>query len=141
MDSNDDKRQKLIAIAIAAGEAAVDNAGEAGIYPWTQLFTHLGPLIGDSGLAALYRRTARLVMAQYDWLGPSQASSSADELLAALQGQLASVELALARETNAALLTTFTKLLSGLIGEALTSRLLHSAWTTPGANANVREQS
>ncbi|HEY1044751.1 MAG TPA: hypothetical protein VGE60_12895 [Telluria sp.] len=141
MDSNDDKRQMLIACAIAAGEAAVDNEGEAGIYPWTQLFAHLSPLIGDSGLAALFRRTVRLVSTQYDWLGPSQASAGADELLAALQAQLASVELALARDTNAALLTTFTKLLSGLIGEALTIRLLHSAWNTPGANANVREQS
>jgi hypothetical protein len=141
MDSNDDKRQILIACAIAAGEAAVDNEGEARVHPWRQLFAHLSPLIGESGLAALYRRTVRLVETQYDWLAPAHASSTADELLVALRAQLASVELVLARDANAALLTIFTKLLSGLIGEALTIRLLHSAWNTSGGNSNVREQS
>ena len=41
----------------------------------------------------------------------------------------------MAREANAALLSIFTKLLSGLIGEALTIRLLEAAWAGSSGKA------
>jgi hypothetical protein len=78
---------------------------------------------------------------RFDWLDASHASSTADELLQALKDQLAAVGPGQAEEANTALLTTFTKLLSGLIGEALTVRLLNAAWSGVPENAKVREQS
>jgi hypothetical protein len=138
MDSYDDKRQALIAQAIAAGSAS---AGRPWVQPWEQLSAHLGPLIGDSGFVALYRRTVRLVSGQFEWLASSTPSSTTDEVLVALREQLSSAEPGEAGQANAALLTTFTKLLSGLIGEALTVRLLNAAWSGVAGTANAREQS
>lgn len=137
MDPNDNKRQELIAGAIAAGIAARD----AWIHPWKQLSNHLKPLIGDSGFAALFRRSVRLVSTEYDWISSSAVGASADDLIDGLGGQLTAVDAGKARDANAALLSIFTKLLSGLIGEALTFRLLNSAWNVAaGESTNAREQ-
>lgn len=138
MDPNDDKRQALIAQAIGGVSAQADRPW---VLPWEQLSGHLSPLIGESGFAALYRRTVRLVSVQFEWLVSSTASSTAGELLGALREQLSSVDPETAHAANAALLTTFTKLLSGLIGEALTVRLLNAAWNGAAGNPNAREQS
>ncbi|MFD2367990.1 hypothetical protein [Pseudoduganella sp. GCM10020061] len=140
MDSNDDKRQALIAQA-TAGSAYGQAMDGPVVQPWRQLSAHLSPLIGDSGFAALYRRTVRIESVRFDWLDASHASSTADELLQALKDQLAAVGPGQAEEANTALLITFTKLLSGLIGEALTVRLLNAAWSGAPENAKVREQS
>ena len=137
MESHDDKRRKLIAQAVFAA-GAVDRQW---VQPWAQLAAHLSPLIGESGFTALYRRTVRLVSADYGWLASPAAGASAEEMLVGLRAQCLSVEPAAAREANAALLSTFTKLLSGLIGEALTVRLLNAAWNCAAENENAREQS
>ena len=139
MDSNDDKRQELIKRAMAAGgpEPATD-PGSLGIVPWTRLSAHLCPLIGESGFTALHRRTMRMESGRFTWLESIDAST-VDEMLAGLQTRLGAAGSAEAGEANRALLHTFTKLLSGLIGEALTIRLLQSAW--PAEDANAREQS
>lgn len=141
MDSNDDKRRELIRRAMAAGgPESGAGPGSHGIEPWTQLSTHLCPLIGESGFTALQRRTIRMVSERFTWLETPDAST-VDDLLACLQAQLGAAEPAEAGEANSSLLHTFTKLLSGLIGEALTIRLLQSAWNGPVEKANAREQS
>ncbi|HEU4853040.1 MAG TPA: hypothetical protein VFT37_12885 [Telluria sp.] len=141
MDSIDDKRQELIRRAMAAGgpEPGTD-PGSRRIEPWTQLSTHLCPLIGESGFTALHRRTMRMVSGRFPWL-ESTDSSTVEEMLAGLRSQLGAADSAHAGEANTALLQTFTKLLSGLIGEALTVRLLQAAWNDPVEKANAREQS
>lgn len=141
MDSYDDKRRDLIAQATAACDATEYDAAGLPLRPWKQLASHLSPLIGESGFAALYRRAVRLVSAEHDWLIAPQASSTSDELLSALRSQLSAAEERHAKAANSALLATFTKLLAGLIGEALTIRLLHAAWTGGADKANARDQS
>jgi hypothetical protein len=94
------------------------------LQPWLRLSSRLSPLIGDSGFCVLYGRTARLVGPHFDWLPDSQSCKSMQHLLSTLREHYAAVDPALAGHANAALLTTFTKLLSTLIGEALTIRLL-----------------
>lgn len=49
-------------------------------------------------------------------------------LLEQLDGQLSGLEPAARLALNRALLDTFIRLLSGLIGEALTTRILNTAW-------------
>lgn len=141
MDSYDDKRRDLIAQAIAACAATECEANGHPLQPWKQLACHLSPLIGESGFSALYRRSVRLVSAEYDWLSAPQATSTADDLLSALRNQLFAEDGHHANAANTALLETFTKLLAGLIGEALTIRLLHAAWTGAGDKSNARDQS
>ena len=135
MESNDDKRRQLIERAIAAGGAIDAASSGAWLRLWQPLSIHLSPLIGESGFAALFRRTIRLVSTEHDWLGSTQASSTPGELLAVLGVLFDEVDPAMAREANAALLSIFTKLLSGLIGEALTIRLLEAAWAGSSGKA------
>jgi hypothetical protein len=138
MDKNDDKRQQLIA-RMFSGDCAM-RSGEDQVVPWRKLATHLSPLIGETGLSALYGRTLRLQQPHYSWLTTEQSVQSLDSLFNHLESRLSSVDQALAEEANMALLNTFSKLLSGLIGEALTVRLLHSAWGDEPHQGNAKEQ-
>jgi hypothetical protein len=136
MDKNDNKRQQLISGMLGAD--CLNKGADVG--PWRRLAAHLSPLIGESGFAALYGRAARLVQTRFPWFVLEQSSPSADSLFDHLDRQLSSVDATLAAETNMALLDTFTKLLSGLIGDALTIRLLNSAWSDESHQGNAKEQ-
>jgi uncharacterized membrane protein YbjE (DUF340 family) len=121
--------------------AANDTAGAIGflLQPWRQLAVQLSPLIGDSGFCALFGRAARLSTAQFSWLASMPSGKSIDALLVALGHHLASAGHVQASLANEVLLTTFTKLLTGLIGGALTMQILDSA--PAGATAMpVQEQ-
>jgi hypothetical protein len=68
------------------------------------------------------------------------ARNSIDELLGALERDMAGAEPAVADIANAELLNTFTRQLSTLIGEALTSRLLAQATASdPEGPEDVQE--
>lgn len=109
------------------------------LQPWRQCALKLVPLIGESGFCALYARAARLGSAHFDWLLPVHTGKSIDALLASLRVLFAAVGQAEASRANDAMLTTFTKLLVGLIGEALTMQLL--AVAPAGRSAmSVQEQ-
>ncbi|AXA91734.1 hypothetical protein [Massilia sp. YMA4] len=141
MDNKDDKRQQLIHAMLAqpdGGTAA--GIADHHLLPWRALAQHLSPLIGDSGLAALYGRTARLLAGRYGWLTAGPSSPPLDTLFQTLSGDLRGVEPALAVEANTALLLTFTGLLSDLIGAALTTRLLDAAWNGAQTQKNAGEQ-
>lgn len=131
MDKNDDKRQQLIRLVLTSAAGANDAEVVAhALRIWARLAAHLGALIGEAGFCALYGRTMRLVMPHhpcFQRLGASGPSPTVDVLLAALGEHLAS-DPEQAAAANAALLDTFTRQLSGLIGEALTTRLLNTAW-------------
>ncbi|KQM78169.1 hypothetical protein [Xylophilus sp. Leaf220] len=62
------------------------------------------------------------------------------EQLACLREDLGRLDLAEARAISAALLTTFADLLTSLIGEPLTNRLLRSAWNLPPAGTAPIEE-
>jgi hypothetical protein len=129
MEKNDEQRQQLLLEMLGFSDTTshADVAARAG-YIWARLAARLSPLIGDTGFNALYGRSTRLVIVQFDWLTMPMSSQSTEMLFATLNGNLLSVDAARANAANIALLDTFTKLLSGLIGEALTIRLLNTAW-------------
>lgn len=97
------------------------------LQPWQRFAFQLSPLIGDSGFCALYGRAARLASGRFPWIAPGSPVKTIDAALAALRGQYAVAGADDAARANAVLLTTFTKLLTGLIGEALTMQLLDAA--------------
>lgn len=128
MDNDDDKRQKLLLDMMTSKRSSSRPDGHDHLlHPWLRLATHLSPLIGGSGFCALYGRAARLVIPQFGWLTVSQSSNSMDALFVTLAENFAAVDADRADAANAALLTTFIELLSALIGEGLTIRLLDSA--------------
>jgi hypothetical protein len=77
---------------------------------------------------------------QFGWLASMPAGKSIDALLVALGHHLASAGQTQAGPANALLLTTFTKLLTGLIGGALTMQILDSAPAGVVASKLVQEQ-
>jgi hypothetical protein len=95
--------------------------------PWTHLGRQLVPLIGETGFCALFSRAARLAGPASGSLALDPSCRAVDPLLSALADHLARLDGARAPAANTALLDTFTKLLSALIGEGLTTRLLASA--------------
>jgi hypothetical protein len=110
------------------------------LQPWQRLAVQLSPLIGDSGFCALHGRAARLASARFAWLKPVQAGKSIDALLDALRVLFTAAGQSEATLANEAILNTFTKLLAGLIGEALTMQLLDAAPAGEGVSKPVQEQ-
>ena len=140
MDKNYDKRQQLLVeLMTSTGAARPLQGNEHLLQPWRRLARHLSPLIGESGFCALYGRASRLVQPDHGWLASTPASKSIDGLIMALGGTFGTVNADAARAANGALLNTFTMLLSDLIGEALTIRLLHSAAGGEGEQKNAQE--
>jgi hypothetical protein len=129
MEKNDDKRQQLILEMLGFTDISshADVVARAE-YIWSRLAVRLSSLIGETGFNALYARTTRLVIKDFAWLTMPLSSQSSAAIFETLQSDLLSVDAALANAANTALLDTFTKLLSGLIGEALTLQLLNTAW-------------
>lgn len=140
MDNYDDKRnQLLVEMMTSCGPAGARDGNEQLLQPWRSLARHLSPLIGESGFCALYGRANRLVQPEHSWLASPAASKSVEGLIASLGDAFATVGAATAHAANAALLNQFTQLLSDLIGEALTNRLLHSAAQVEGGNKQGQE--
>lgn len=140
MDKHHDQRPPSLRDALKGhGAQRPSDPRDELLQPWLRLSSRLSPLIGDSGFCALYGRTARLVGPQFDWLPDSQSCKSMQHLLSTLREHYAAVDPALAGKANAALLTTFTKLLSTLIGEALTIRLLAVAAPGDDEKKNAQE--
>lgn len=100
----------------------------AGIPAWEQLIEQLSPLIGEMGLCALFARARHLASPQRFPLPSSSDMRSSAVLLEQLENQLSEMDPAASLAFNTVLLETFVKLLAGLIGEALTARLLNTAW-------------
>ena len=128
MEKNDDKRQQIIREVLTPSAENPDGDALAhALRAWRRLAAHLCPLIGEAGFCALYGRAVRLTSANEDWPAIPHGVRSIDTLFATLEENLATHPVQ-ASAANLALLEIFTKLLSGLIGEALTARLLNTAW-------------
>jgi hypothetical protein len=126
MERDDKERQLTSDDGMARPGGVPPQAGAAvdRLRPWRRISVHLVTLIGESGFCALFGRALRTLAVRYDWLSVDPARKSIDGLLSALERDLAAADPAAASIANGELLNTFTRQLSSLIGEALTTRLL-----------------
>jgi hypothetical protein len=108
-----------LAHRITAESSSLEIA-DAAIATWSDIGDSLHPILGQQGVAALYKRSLQLASAHHPWLMPMDA-----EALRSVIGQQASPEAALGA---AALFAGFRELLVTLIGESLTEQLLRCAW-------------
>jgi hypothetical protein len=92
---------------------------------FAQQFT---PLIGDTGVAAIFERSLHLTQRNVRELAPGRASDQRDPPFALLQRSLEQQEPAAATETAVAVLAMASELLASFIGESLTTRLLREEW-------------
>jgi len=121
------------------GDAADAKAvAEAAVSTWRDATSRLSPVIGGQGVDVLFRRSIHVASKTFPWLVvPGQVGSTS--LLANLNTCLAGRETAVAIEASDALLVTFTELLTSLIGESLSERLLAPIWAPPLPASDRRE--
>jgi hypothetical protein len=108
------------------------------VEPWLHLNEQLTPLIGESGFCALFGRALRLSAPRFERLGTCDNARPVADLMMSLTRTLNEIGPEHAAAANGALLDTFTTLLGSLIGEALTTQLLHVA--QEGANGQKHGQ-
>jgi hypothetical protein len=112
---------------------------DATVRTWMRAAAELALLIGQGGVRALYERSLHLTRAIYPWLSEAEAPVRTDAPFATLQVSLESGEPEDALEAGAAFLIVCTDLLSNLIGEALTTRLVDSSWIEDAAEQAKKE--
>jgi hypothetical protein len=138
MDKDDEMRLKPVVDNTRAAPS-LPGSIDSLIRPWSQLGRQLVPLIGETGFCALFSRAVRLSPPFNGSLVVDPSCRVVDDQLSALAGHLAPLDVAHAQAANTELLDTFTKLLSALIGEGLTTRLLASASMDDEGRARAQE--
>lgn len=99
----------------------------------------LSPIVGQRGMAALYKRSLHLCRPIHPWL-PAAADGTESEMeMAALSAALAKRTSVDAAAAGTRLLESFRTLLCTLIGESLSERLLRPVWATFLSGPSARD--
>lgn len=105
-----------------------DNIADAAVLLWEQIASKIISIVGEGGFNSLYARSVFLSQPSFPWLAACPLSPQPDQRFAELKKCFEAQAAAQACVANALLLITFTDILASLIGEALTTRILRSAW-------------
>ncbi len=98
------------------------------ISTWQRIDVALAPIIGQQGVAALYKRSLYLSVPSHSWLAGTYEGIQPTMDLALLKSVLVQQSSADAAACGGILLQTFHELLTSLIGLSLAERLLRSVW-------------
>ena len=124
--------QTLFAQQSTAGADASPIA-EVAVSIWKDVGIALSPIIGQTGVAALFKRSIHLARGAHPCLAAVLDDPAQPGELATLQTVLAQQTRATVMAANAALLQNFQDLLISLIGLSLTERLLRPVWDPPSS--------
>ncbi|MEO6147196.1 MAG: hypothetical protein ABIT70_09115 [Sulfuriferula sp.] len=105
---------------------------------WGQMATQIISIVGEAGFNSLYTRSVFLTQSSFPWLAAA-ALSQPDHRFAQLETNLAGQTPEQASAASSLLLITFTDILAALIGEPLTTGILHSAWGNDASNRAGKE--
>jgi hypothetical protein len=97
---------------------------------WQEIDGALYPIVGQRGVASLYKRSLHLTSPAYPWLAALRDDIQAAMDLPALRSVLVQQGPADAAAGGGDLLQTFHELLASLVGASLTERLLRSIWAS-----------
>jgi hypothetical protein len=123
------QRQIRSTLAHHAGHLAdADAIAGALVTIGDQFVSRLAPVIGERGLEVLFIRSVHLAGSAFPWHPVSGESGDRTALMETLKARLASCDTKTATEASCALLGSFVQLLSSLIGDSLTRRLLDPVW-------------
>ncbi|GAB3775659.1 hypothetical protein GCM10028796_51870 [Ramlibacter monticola] len=96
---------------------------------WQQIHAAMAPVIGQRGVAALYKRSLHLAAMTYPWLAAAQPTGGLAPMdLSLLRAEFARRNGAEAAAAGAALLLSFHGLVDSLIGPSLSGTLLGEVW-------------
>jgi hypothetical protein len=121
-----------------APRASLPGAGatvEVTAATWRLVAAQLAPVIGERGFEVLFRRALHMTSTTFPWLAVGANPGGSGSPLPSLEGCLARQDPATAAEASYTLLLTFTELLTALIGESLTTRLLAPVWASPSLSS------
>ena len=135
METPDPQRHQIIDRIIAQHPEGADAACAL----WETLATEVISIVGTGGFDSLYARSVFLAQSRFPWLAAGASSAQAGHRFASLKTSLAAQTPAHAGEANRLLLVTFTDIVASLIGEALTTGILRSAWGNAAADKNGKE--
>lgn len=124
---------------LSAQGANAEQIADAAVVAWRGIDAVLSPIIGQRGVAALYKRSLHLSRGDYPWLTTVAEGVLQTSDFTSLQTALARQTSANAVAANGALLHAFTELLTNLIGASLTERLLQSVLEHPFNGHAVQE--
>ena len=113
---------------LARDRADATGVADVAVSIWRAVGSVLSPVIGQPGVAALFKRSIDLTRVLHPCLAPVANSVPDPGALAALRTVLAAQSQPDALSANAALLRNFHDLLTSLIGASLTERLLRPVW-------------
>jgi hypothetical protein len=136
-------REKIIQHALggdALSDADAAAVAVATVHALRRLFAELEPLVGSQAVRALYSRSLHLTRARFNWAAADQGESLG-AALSGLQRNLAERPPAETQRAGSTILNTLADLLTTLIGEPLTQRLLRSAWGSGTTDASSEEKS
>lgn len=125
MDTRDLLRHQIITSLTARH---TEKVADVAVSLWEQMATQIITIVGDGGFNSLYARSVFLTRITFPWLAAGALPPQADQPFAGLKTSLEGQIPAQASAASSLLLITFTDILSTLIGEQLTTRILRSAW-------------
>jgi hypothetical protein len=108
---------------------------------WHEIDAALTPILGQGGVAALYKRTLCLTGTAHPWLASRREDLSTGVDLEALKAVLSQQSGAAAAAGGNDFLQTFHQVLASLVGPSLTERLLRSVWATPSSGPPAQDTS
>lgn len=143
MDTRSEKSSQIVAsLAQRAGDTAdIAKVAQTVVSLLQDLDASLTPIIGQQGVAALYRRSLHLGTAAHPSLAGINDRMPPTLDLDAIASVLIEQRAADALLFGEVLLTTLYELLTTLIGPSLTARLLHSAWASSSSPLPSQEDS
>jgi hypothetical protein len=124
-------RKKLIAQLLTPRSPTRADASafaDRALWSWERIAFHLKPLIGEAGFHSLYKRAIHLAGPECAGLTQLRHGSSTDKLFQQLRDDLMLLEEADTQRCSNALLNSFIELVSSMIGDGLSTQILHSAW-------------
>lgn len=114
----------------AAG-ASSSQIAETAVRKWREINAILSPILGQQGVAALYKRALHLTREEYPWLVAAHDGERVFGDFMPLKTALAKRSSAEGSAANLALFQSFQTTLVSLIGESLSTRLLKSFLDNP----------
>jgi len=129
------------AALVHLNERAVDAPQVAAVVValWQQIDAALSPIVGQRGVAALYKRSLYLTRAAHPCLAAAYEGALLPGDFTALHRALADRASAEATAAATALLSAFHDLLSQLIGASLTERMIGFVWHNPLSGQAVQD--
>ncbi|WP_229801726.1 hypothetical protein [Pseudomonas mandelii] len=139
---SEESRQIVASLAHRVGpDADIARIAQAIISTLRDMEVALTPIIGQQGVAALYRRSLHLCASNHPRLASTRDKVPAGMDLTALKSVFVEQSDVDALFFGEVLLTTFYELLTTLIGPSLTARLLRGMWEPSLSDTPSQENS